>query len=335
MIDWWPRMTRTPMNDNIYEFVVLHDADTNDNIHNCVALHDANTNDHFHWHPQCLSAHGLRAQSHFPLVHSVTSFRTRTVVQVLSLSHHPNGHGHPSVALFFFLQYLKFVDNLCTAPNESMDSTDEFSFSTGYEPKAYDFKETSVEPYTRLLDSPPLFSDSLLRTPTTMTLHSRICSTKHIERKPFTLYQKTCLSVCRRRQCPIERGDPLEIERGDPLSNETRKHRLGLFSTNKKEQILAECQRQKKSTKIGWNCWFSTRRTSSRSSRRSSTTRSTASSRTIIAAKVGITWSSSEKSHWNGRVQEVSEFYIRHYCKTKICRGTENFLAEYRNCKMK
>ena len=35
---------------------------------------------------------------------------------------------------------------------------------------------------------------------------------------------------------------PLEIERGDPLSKETRKHRSGLCSTNKKEQILAECQ---------------------------------------------------------------------------------------------
>ena len=32
--------------------------------------------------------------------------------------------------LFFFLQHLKFVDNLCTPLNESMDSTDEFSLST-------------------------------------------------------------------------------------------------------------------------------------------------------------------------------------------------------------
>ena len=39
-----------------------------------------------------------------------------------------------------------------------MDSTDEFSLSTGYEPKAYDFYETSVEPYMQLLDSPALFS---------------------------------------------------------------------------------------------------------------------------------------------------------------------------------
>ena len=42
-----------------------------------------------------------------------------------------------------------------------MDSTDEFSLSTGYEPKAHDFYETSVEPYMQLLDSPPLFSDKV------------------------------------------------------------------------------------------------------------------------------------------------------------------------------
>ena len=42
-----------------------------------------------------------------------------------------------------------------------MDSTDEFSLSARYEPKAYDFNETSVEPYMQLLDSPPLFSDKV------------------------------------------------------------------------------------------------------------------------------------------------------------------------------
>ena len=63
--------------------------------------------------------------------------------------------------IFFFLHHLKFVDNLCTPPNESMDSADEFSLSTGYEPNAYDFNVTSVEPYMQLLDSPPLFSDKV------------------------------------------------------------------------------------------------------------------------------------------------------------------------------
>ena len=36
-------------------------------------------------------------------------------------------------------------------------------------------------------------------------------------------------------------------------------------------------------------------------------------------------WSSSEKSHWNVRVKEVSGFYIRHYCKTKTSRGSEHY----------
>ena len=95
--------------------------------------------------------------------------------------------------------------------------------------------------WTRRRSSP---TKSLLRTPSTMTLHSKTCSTKHIERKPITLCEKTCLSVCRRRQCPTERGDPLETERGDPLSDETRKHRLGLCSTNKKSKFLQSSKQE-------------------------------------------------------------------------------------------
>ena len=79
------------------------------------------------------------------------------------------------------------------------------------------------------------------RTPNTMTLHSRVCFVKLTEYIAITLNEKTCLSVCRRRQCPTERSDLLGTERGDLLSKVARKHRLGLCSTSK-EQILAECQ---------------------------------------------------------------------------------------------
>ena len=85
------------------------------------------------------------------------------------------------------------------------------------------------------LDSPPLFSNKV-SSPTTMTLHSKTCSTKYIERKPITLYEKICQSVSRRRQCPIEQGDLLEIDRGNPVSTKAQNHRLGLYlmSTNRK-----------------------------------------------------------------------------------------------------
>ena len=135
---------------------------------------------------------------------------------------------------FPFLLHLKFVDyNLLLTPHkEGMNLSDEFLFTTNYEPTTSRRPQSSPtrSSWTRRRSSA---TKSLLRTPTTMTLHSRICSIKYTEHMPITLYEKTCLSVCR-RQCPIERGDPLEIERGDPLSKETRKHRSGLCSTNKR-----------------------------------------------------------------------------------------------------
>ena len=93
--------------------------------------------------------------------------RTRTVARVTSLSPDPHGHVHVSVSprlaltsyfsqllthSFPFIQHLKFLENLRTPHNESIDSTDEFLLPTGCEPKAYDLKETYVEPYTRVPD---------------------------------------------------------------------------------------------------------------------------------------------------------------------------------------
>ena len=71
-----------------------------------------------------------------------------------------------------------------------------------------------------------------------MTLQSKTCSIKYIERKSITLYEKTCLSACRRRQCPIEQGNLLEIDRGSPMSAKAQKHRLGLYLRSKDKQIL-------------------------------------------------------------------------------------------------
>ena len=42
-----------------------------------------------------------------------------------------------------------------------VDASDDLLLSTGFEPMAYDFYETTVEPYVQLLDSPPLFSNKV------------------------------------------------------------------------------------------------------------------------------------------------------------------------------
>ena len=180
--------------------------------------------------------------------------RTRTVAQVMSLSHHPHFHVHVSVShrlvlpiyfphflphSFHFLLHLKIVDyNLLRTPHkESMDLSDEFLLSTGYEPNAYDFKETSVVPYTELLDSPPIFSDKVSSADADYDDAAlEVCFAKLTEHIAITHHEKTCLSVCRRRQCPTERGDP--------LSKETRKHRLGLCSTNKKSKFLQSAKQE-------------------------------------------------------------------------------------------
>ena len=56
---------------------------------------------------------------------------------------------------------MKSVVNLNNSCNESVDASDELLLSAGYEPKADDFYETSVEPYVQLLDSSPLFSNKV------------------------------------------------------------------------------------------------------------------------------------------------------------------------------
>ena len=60
----------------------------------------------------------------------------------------------------------------------------------------------------------------------------------------ITLIEKTCLSVCRRRQCPTERCDLLETERSDLLCKVVRMHRLGLCSTNEKSKFLQSARQE-------------------------------------------------------------------------------------------
>ena len=99
--------------------------------------------------------------------------------------------------------------------------------ATGYEPNNYFLTETYVEsltestrgqrfPEQRFLED--VDSDDCGR-----------CSLTHTENKSITHSEKACLLVSRRRQCPIERGNPLSKEwqkattdRGNLLSKEVK-----------------------------------------------------------------------------------------------------------------
>ena len=154
----WNSMTRTPMTTFM---IAWH----------CTMRTQPTTSTDIH-----VSAHCLPAQS-FPLVHSFTSSRAHTpwlkmfapftsstwsssCASLLALDSPFLFPALPHVP-YLLPPVLKSVVNLHNSTNESMDSTDEFSLSTGYEPKAHDFYETSVEPCMQLLDSPPLFSNKV------------------------------------------------------------------------------------------------------------------------------------------------------------------------------
>ena len=122
------------------------------------------------------------------------------------------------------------------------------SSSAGYEPSANDFKETSVEPYTELLDSPPLFSDKVSSADADYDdaalqgvlreahrLHSH-----HSPREGLSVGQSSS-SVSDRTERPVvERTGRLVVTSGQELNSEHAQIRTLL--DRQKEQILAECQ---------------------------------------------------------------------------------------------
>ena len=185
--------------------------------------------DHYHWQHEHLSVNAhcpvssrLSAQCHISRTHTVAQLMSLVfVIHVINMCSWSERLSSTLLSPFYhsfhFFPHLKLVDNLLrTSHKESMDLSDEFYLSTGYEPNANDFKETSVEPYTELLDSPPFFSD------------------KGFPADSDYDDAATCLSVCRRRQCPTERGDLLgQSGPAEQSSQEAQKQ---------KEQILAECQ---------------------------------------------------------------------------------------------
>ena len=124
-----------------------------------------------------------------------------------------------------------------------MDSTDEFSLSAGYEPKAYDFYETSVEPYMQLLDSPPLFSDKVSSADPDYddaTLEDML----HQAHRAQAYHSiREDLSVSLSSSSMSDRtGRPVGDRPGRPGEHRNSEAKIRTVLDNQKEQIRAECQ---------------------------------------------------------------------------------------------
>ena len=124
-----------------------------------------------------------------------------------------------------------------------MDSSDEFLLTTGYEPNAYDFKETSVEPYTELLDSPPLFSDKVSSADPDYDDAALEDMLHQAHRAHAYHFLREDLSVSLSSSSMSDRtGRPVGDRTGRPGEHRNSEALIRTLLDNQKEQILAECQ---------------------------------------------------------------------------------------------
>ena len=122
-----------------------------------------------------------------------------------------------------------------------MDSLDETYSLTGYEPNAYDYKETYVESYTELLTSPPFskqgfpedaeYDDAALED---MLREAHRVHVHHSQREDLSVGQSSSVSERTRRLVGERAGRPAESSSQDA--------QIRTLLDRQKEQILAECQ---------------------------------------------------------------------------------------------
>ena len=115
---------------------------------------------------------------------------------------------------------------------------------TGYEPNAYDFKETSVEPYTELLDSPPsLFSDRVSSADADYDDAALEGMLHEAHRVQADHSVREDLSVSLSSSSMSDRtGRPVGDRTGRPVEPRNQEVQMRTLLDKQKEQILAECQ---------------------------------------------------------------------------------------------
>ena len=124
-----------------------------------------------------------------------------------------------------------------------MDLSDEFYLHTGYEPNVYDFKETSVEPYTELLDSPPFFSDKGFPADAENDDAALEGMLREAHRVHSHHSQREDLSVSLSSSSASDRTvRPVGDRARRPAEKSSQEAQIRTLLDKQKEQILAECQ---------------------------------------------------------------------------------------------
>ena len=138
---------------------------------------------------------------------------------------------------------MKSMVNLHNSCNEGVDASDELLVSTGYEPKAHDFYETTVEPYVQLLDLPPLFSNKVSSadpdyddaTLEDMLHQAHRAQAYHSLREDFSVSLSSS-------SMSDGTGRLVGDRTGRPVEQRNQEAQIRTLLDKQEEQILAECQ---------------------------------------------------------------------------------------------
>ena len=144
--------------------------------------------------------------------------------------------------LFLVLNYMKSMVNLHNSCNEGVDASDELLLSTGYEPKAHDFYETTVEPYVQLLNSPALLSNKASTADPDCDDATLEDMLHQVHRAQVYHSLREDLSVSLSSSSMSDRtGQPVGDRSAQPGEQRSSEAQIRTLLDDQKEQILAEC----------------------------------------------------------------------------------------------
>ena len=210
-----------------------------------------------------------------------------------------------------------------------MGSNDKNFSSAGYEPKDYFLTETYVEfnqesmteqrfPEQRFPEDVD-YDDAAIGE---MLFNAYREQVYHSQRESLSSGQSSSSMSERTGQAVVDTGQEQNLEHAQTrtLLDRQKKRKSSPTVRRRLENTNSSLIMTEEVYKIKWNDRAAARRTSSCPSWRTTSTRSSTSSWKVTEAKLGSSWSSWEKSQWNGRIEAISGFYSRHNCKKKIGR---------------
>ena len=306
----------------LYEWDQKQNVNTNDDGDDnatphftaCVALHNMHTHKYIHWVRTCTQC--LICLEHFIHTHiGSSSSLVRTSLTTIIMAIHVSDVSSPWSPLSTSLS--------CCRPCSftfSSSSPTRSSWQTCTTPQRRVWTLLTSSPSSQVMSPRPMTSTSFWTrrrlSPSWPLLRTRITLEEmlyRVHRAQVDHSAREDLSVSLSSSSMSDRtGQPVGDRLGQPGEHESSEAQTRTPLDEQKQIVLAECHARVSHHELQTAQAEEERRLLQGQ---------------IMATEIGISWSSSTKSYWDGRITEISEFCTRYYSKTKIHRGSEHYLG--------